>query len=100
MAKISNFVAFNVNSLIGSNRRQMFLNFVRDTSADIFFLPETHFNSNSHFTLRGYNCFKQIRATNGGDTAILLNENIKFRHFKAICKGFEATSIDVYLNNQ
>lgn len=100
MAKFDDIVAINVNSLVGSNRRQLFLNFVDDVRADVYFLSETHFNANSHITLNGYNCFKQIRASNGGGTAILLNEKIRFRNLMTINKGIEATVIDAFLNNQ
>lgn len=54
----------------------------------------------SHFNLSGYNCFKQTRKSNGGGTAIILNEKIKFRNFTTSCDGIEATILDAHLGGQ
>lgn len=100
MAKFNGIVALNVNSLLGSNRKQLFTDFVSDVRADIYLLSETCLTTNSSFNLVGYNCFKQTRKSNGGGTAIIINDKIKFRNFTTICDGMEATILDVHLDEQ
>lgn len=90
----------NVNSIVTYNKRQLFLDLFQQIKSDIFFLSETHLKPSKKFYINNFNIFRQDRiGKNGGGTAIILNEKIKFRNFRKHDKSFEASSIEVFLDN-
>lgn len=98
--KIKNICALNVNSITSLHRKQLFYNFIDDNHSDIIFLSETCLKPEISFHVNGYNIFRQDRiGHNGGGTAILLNEKIKFRNLRRYSSQIEATKIEVFLNN-
>lgn len=92
-------IALNVNSIRSFNRTIQLELFIKDNKANIVFLSETHFKKQNIFKINNFNVFKQCRHhKNGGGTAILLNNKIKYKNLKTFNNTFEAISIDVFLN--
>lgn len=96
-----NITSLNANSLVGTNRRQLFLNSLNDFNSNIIFISETCLKDKHTFNIPGYNVFRQDRSMgNGGGTLIMINEMIKFRNFHSFCSTIEYTKIEVFLNGQ
>lgn len=99
--EINGVLALNVNSIRSLDRKTQLELFIRTNKSKIVFLSETHLKSTNAFYLSGFKIFKQCRESgNGGGTAILLCEGIKFRNFKVYSNNFEASSVDVFLNGK
>lgn len=79
-----NVIALNVNSIKAFNKKISLEIFVKNNGyPGIVLLSETNLKPGDNFNMNGYNIFRQDRIkSNGGGTAILLNNKINFRNIK------------------
>lgn len=98
--EVENIYGLNVNSINSNKRKKAFLKLFCDKRPDIFCISETHFNSKTKFFINGYNIFRNDRISNGGGTAIILNNKIKFKNLRKTNGSFEAISVDILLDGR
>lgn len=99
--EVKHIVSINVNSVRSYDKRNNLEQFIRSNQSNIVFLSETHLNVNSSFKVNGFNIFKQFRVdSNGGGTAILIKNGIKYRNIKTGCNNkIEFTAVEIFVNN-
>lgn len=98
---INNVIALNANSIKTFNRKILLELFIRNHRAAIYLISETNLKPNDNFNFSGFNIIRQDRvSSNGGGTAIILDNKIIFRNVKKYQNKFEATTVDIFIDNE
>lgn len=79
--KTLKIISINVNSIISNSKRDELTTKIKQHNPDIVLISETTLNKKHKFTLKDYDIIRTDRpnATQGGGTAILIKNNIKYQ---------------------
>lgn len=90
--------ALNVNSIINYDRRVALADLIRSNQFNICLLSETKLKNEQSPQFFGFQSFFQSNTSQRGGTAILVDDALATRNFRAITGPIEATYVEIKLN--
>lgn len=101
MEQVARLIHFNVNSIVSPAKKVQLIEYINRYNPEIVFLTETKLKPGHFFAVKNYNLFRADRLqTNGGGTAILVENTINAKQVKSHSRFFESCVIKLKLSNQ
>lgn len=92
--------AINVNSIVTSNRKLMFIEYMKRTGGDIYMVSETKLGNASRFNLLNFNILRSDRSIGAGGVALIFKKDIRFRNVKKPNTTIESVSAELLIDNK
>lgn len=91
-------ISLNVCSIVHSNRRSLFLDFIKQHNANIYLLQETQVDNVVKIRIPGYSVYRADIKRGWGGTAIIIDSNIPVRNLRTTNGSVHSISMECKLS--